>query len=75
MILSFMIGVIFSPWSRGLLYYLIFTFILEAYHYTTDILWCPLHRVGLFLSGLLGFIVGRLLVGYHYPFDDPKSYR
>jgi hypothetical protein len=73
-LMSFMIGVLFSPWSRGLLYFLLFAIVLEIFYYMKE-KWCPFHRVGLFFSALLGFILGRLLIGYHLPFDDPKTYR
>lgn len=73
--LNFMVGFILAPWSRGLLYYLIFVIIIEVFYYFYQKDWSFLLRIGMFISSLLGFILGRLFIGYRLPLDDPKTYR
>ena len=71
---SFCLGLLFSPWSWGFLYYLIFLFLYEvATAYMTSCqppYWCFMSRIGIVASSLLGFIIGRIIVGYKNPLND-----
>jgi hypothetical protein len=77
LISSFCLGVLFSPWSWGLVYYIAFLLIYEilSAYYT----WCQLPywrlstRLGVIAASLLGFILGRILVGYNNPLRQETS--
>lgn len=65
---AFCLGILFSPWSWGLVYFISFLLIYEilAAYYT----WCEAPywrwttRLGVLFFSVLGFFVGRLIVGH-----------
>lgn len=74
MMVSFMIGFICSPWSSGLIYYIISLLLMELFllykknvHMST--------RIGVIASSFLGFILGRLIVNYYQPLHHPNDYK
>ena len=71
-VFTFVIGLIFAPFSFGFIFFLVF-WIVWAILYSLLIqfkypIWRLLTVVGIFFTGLLGFIIGRLLVGDKHPF-------
>ena len=76
LIISFCSGVLFSPWSWGFLYYIVFLVLYEiitAYMtWCQPPYWCPSTRIGIVASSLLGFIVGRIIIGYDNPLKEKK---
>jgi len=72
LIVSFCLGVLLAPWSLGALFYIIFLIIYEIFCGCISRLkepyWRLEMRVGIVFSSLFGFIVGRILIGYHDPF-------
>lgn len=73
-IIAFMLGVLFSPWSYGLLYFLLFLLVYEIiliyFCRTHSEKWCIDVRIGVFAASILGFVIGRYLTGYRHPLDD-----
>lgn len=73
-IIAFCLGVLFSPWSWGFIYYLAFLILYEivtAYMtWCQPPYWCLSSRIGIVAASLLGFIVGRIIVGYEHPLKD-----
>lgn len=69
-------GITFSPWSYGLVYYIIFVMIWEllyGYFLSFDFnVWNPLERLGVVLAGFLGWIIGRNAVGFG-PFSKQRE--
>ena len=67
LVVSATAGIIFSPWSYGLVYYIIFIIVWEILyglcHYYSSNEWSPFERLGIIFAGFLGWIVGRYLVG------------
>ena len=77
-IFSFVIGLILAPFSLGLFIYIFLYFLLELmYAYRRGFWYTPFEigvRFSIFLLGLLGFVIGRMLSGDHNPwrvhYDD-----
>ena len=81
---AFTIGLLFSPWSKGFFFILIFaalyTMILAIGTNCCPKYWHPDERIGTIASGLLGWLVGRILIGDAYPLKEfrhrqSKNYR
>ncbi len=73
LIVSFCLGVLFSPWTFGPLFYIVFILVYEiicgyVYQFKSPF-WNFSTRIGIIFSSLFGFLVGRILIGY----DDPFS--
>ena len=68
------LGILFSPWSWGFLYFIGFLLLYEVI--TAYFTWCQapywnmMTRLGVIAASLLGFILGRILVGYNNPLVD-----
>lgn len=64
LITTFSLGVLFSPWSYGIFYLLLFIIMYEVvfFYYTGPYnpYWNPEVRGGVILAAILGFIVGRV---------------
>lgn len=82
LIASFCLGVLFSPWSWGLQWFIAFLIVYEilAIYFTRcdSLYWKANIRIGVVAASLLGFILGRILVGYNNPLvnqtlDQEKS--
>ena len=62
-VLAFTLGVALSPFSRGILFLIIFALVFELYYsYQSNFDYCyraSLLRCGLFLYSFVGFLVGR----------------
>lgn len=78
-IVSFTFGLIFSPWNQGLLYFIIFLILYEGFiFYVTRYDWSQQRlfvRTGIICTSILGFIVGRYVVGFDDPLKDKKPLR
>ena len=75
-IFAITLGIIFSPWSYGLIYYMVSIIIWEilfglatGFQYPY---WNPIERIAIFFSGFLGWIVGRTVVGIG-PFSSRRE--
>lgn len=68
LILAFTLGILLSPWSYGLLYFLLFLIAYEiVLVYMTEAqvpYWRIETRLGVIAASILGFIIGRVLVGF-----------
>lgn len=68
---AFCTGVLFSPWSWGLRWFVAFLIVYEvlAIYFTRcdSLYWKFSTRIGVVCASLLGFILGRILVGYDNP--------
>ena len=70
---AFAIGLIFSPWSRGLVLLLLFFLLYEILYslfnpnFTTRNLLTRLAVIG---SAFLGWLVGRIIIGDRHPLDS-----
>ena len=75
-ILAFTIGILFSPWNNGLILFIIFIIAYEIlYFYATGFqtpYWRLEGRLAIFMASILGFIIGRTLVGFDDPIADKK---
>ncbi len=77
--LTFMIGILLSPWSAGVLFFLLFAVAAELYYYyryRNTIYWDHGIRLGLFCAGFLGWLMGREISGDHEPMktlENPKK--
>lgn len=78
---AFAVGVIFSPWSRALLLFITLLVVYELlYFYSTSFslpYWRLEGRAAILMASILGFILGRTLVGFDDPIRDrtPKLTR
>ena len=63
-VISFCIGISFSLLSKNLLLYLSFCIAYEAVILMSIALYKPWDRLSLFISGLVGWIVGRVLFNH-----------
>lgn len=74
LLVAFCLGILFSPWSLGLLYFLIFLIIYEAYAFYATAgrapSWKIEIRLGVMAASIFGFIIGRILTGWNHPLDD-----
>ena len=77
LILALLLGIIFSPWSLGFLYFFIF---LVIYEIICMILtscqrpyWNLYFRISIISASLLGWIIGRTIFGYDDPFYHKKK--
>lgn len=70
--LAFCFGILLSPWSYGLFYFLIFLLVYEVYIllYTNQNSWKMEIRLGVLAASIFGFIIGRILTGWNHPLDD-----
>ncbi len=78
LIFSFVSGLIFSPWTQGLFYMLLFIVIYEIIYYIAvwgDLKkWDPYLRAGMIISYVMGWLVGRtFLVDVLFPNDLPEQ--
>ena len=75
-ILAFTIGVLFSPWNNGLFLFILFLIAYELlYFYATGFqlpYWRLEGRVAIVMASILGFIIGRTVVGFDDPVADKK---
>lgn len=76
-LMAFATGILFAPWSYGLLYFLGF---LIAYEVIAIYLsrmnpayWCFRTRVAVLIASIVGFLTGRLIVGYENLLEDRKK--
>lgn len=69
---SFALGILFAPWSWGPLYFITFLIAYEIVcgYFTRGQApyWRLEARVGILFASILGFIIGRTLVGHQDPF-------
>lgn len=76
LIIAFCSGLIFSPWSYGWVFYIVFLLIWELlYALATRCKpskWNPWERILLIVVSLLGWTIGRILVGYD-PFSNKRK--
>ncbi len=63
LILSFCLGILFAPFTYGFIYYLIFLILYEIILFAMSKPWNYELRIGVFAFSLIGFIIGRYLVG------------
>lgn len=66
MIISFVLGLIFSPFNSGLIYIILYIIFNEILVYIFSfgkysVFWDPFDRCGVICSVILGFIIGRTL--------------
>lgn len=78
LIFSFVWGLIFSPWTQGLFYMILFIVIYELIYYIAvwgDLKkWDPYLRGGMILAYILGWLVGRtFLVNVLFPNQLPAQ--
>lgn len=79
LVVAFAFGVIFSPFSYGPLFFIIWLVLYEfAYAYYTNTecpYWRLFFRVALIMASILGWLIGRTVVGWRNPFrvspNDP----
>lgn len=74
---AFTFGVIFSPFSYGAVFLIVFLVLYEfAYAYYTQTClpyWRLSFRVGIFMTAIFGWILGRTIVGWRNPLQvDPN---
>ena len=66
-IVTFVIGLVFAPFSYGFIYFLLFWFFWVLLYSLTVNFQFPMWRVftlfGIFMVGVLGFIIGRIMIG------------
>jgi hypothetical protein len=76
-ILGFCSGLIFSPWSYGFIFFLLFLIVWEVlYAYATKMhpsQWGIVERIIVIEIAILGWVIGRLLVGYTKPFSRRRK--
>lgn len=75
---AFTLGIIFSPWSWGLLYFLLFIigYELVAIYMTAaeEPYWRFETRIGVIAASILGFVIGRIIDGFPDPLQNmPKK--
>jgi len=78
LIVSFALGVTFSPYSYGFIFLLLYLFVYEAiYLFFTRACtpyWTPLFRGSIIAISIYGWIIGRVIVGWRNPFrSDPND--
>lgn len=73
-LIAFLTGFIFSPWSLGFLYFILFLIFYElmVIYYTncSEPYWKIEVRIGILASSMLGFLLGKLIVGANNPFKS-----
>ena len=71
-IIAFGIGMIFSPFSYGFIFYILGIIIFESilFYYTRNGLWNPRVRLTIILFGFLGWLTGRILSGFKRPLGN-----
>lgn len=71
-IVSFAFGIIFAPYSYGFIYLVIYLFLYEVIYFIFTRgeypYWTPLFRFATVAASLLGWIIGRVIVGWKNPF-------
>jgi len=76
LIIAFCTGLVFSPWSYGWIFFVIFLIVWEVmYGFATKFKhprWNLAERILIIVISLLGWTVGRLLVGQQ-PFDNNRK--
>lgn len=76
LLVAFLIGLLTSPWSFGFVYFITFIIIYEiilAFVYsqcTEDYIYTLELRFGIIIVSILGFLFGRILVGFSNPFQQ-----
>jgi hypothetical protein len=74
---AFVSGVIFSPWSWGFIYFLLFLIVYELFLVWASKCQSPywnLHsRILVVVFSLFGFIIGRLLAGHSDPLKSKRK--
>lgn len=78
LLMGFCIGLIFSPWSYGWLFFVIFLIVWELL-YGIATKWHPsrwnlYERLLVLAVSLLGWVIGRMLVGYNQPFENRRKH-
>ena len=70
-IITFILGFVFSPWSWGLAWVIGFLLIYEVFFACVSEMksphWDLEYRVALIMIYLLGWILGRIFIGYQNP--------
>jgi hypothetical protein len=69
-ILSFAVGVLLSPWSWGLIFYILFLVVYEIVYYFFTDNWDEYSRMAVIVYAILGWIIGREF--YHLFVLDPE---
>ncbi len=71
-IVAFGIGMIFAPFSYGLIFYLftLIMFELILFYYGRSRSWNPRIRLTIVLFSFIGWITGRILTGFKYPLGN-----
>jgi hypothetical protein len=78
---AFTLGIIFAPWSKGLIFLIIFILCYEAIYFNYYVNICNLPynryfflvRFGVFCATLLGWLIGRSLMGDLNPLRSKYS--
>jgi hypothetical protein len=74
---AFVLGLVFSPFSFGVIYFVAFIIVYEiAYAYFSRLerpYWRLEGRIGIEAAAIAGFIIGRILVGFDDPLRDSSS--
>ncbi len=78
LVLSFVLGVIFAPYSYGfaflIVYLLAYEFAYAAFTNLESPYWTPLFRVGIIAVTIFGWLIGRYIVGWRNPLrNDPNT--
>lgn len=66
---SLAIGMIFSPWSSGLYFYLIYLVFYEIFTVVTCEEWDIFDRLYIVVMGAIGWVIGRLIFRVLRPED------
>jgi hypothetical protein len=76
LILALTFGIIFSPWKVFLIFFVIFFIVYEfAFYYVIPHRWYPDIRGGVILAYILGWIIGRTIIGYQDVMSEDVGYR
>jgi hypothetical protein len=77
LIIAFLTGLIFSPWSYGWLFFIIFLLVWEIlYAISTEChpnQWILKERILIIVVSILGWMIGRIIVGYTNPFTNKRK--
>ena len=76
-IMAFTLGILFAPFSYGLLYFLIFLISYEAIAIYLSRMncryWCFRTRVSVVIASIVGFLIGRWVDGRKDLLEDDKK--